>query len=126
MIRPESFRRTNSPGVRTMANTARKTEADILATVHRSVAGLHRAGVVDKATMREFDALRLTPVERHFTNLTELTNLTSRPTLKERERSPPWPPTKPLKQDHGVRCARSGAARRSSCATARLASSRSR
>jgi len=52
-----------------MANTARKTEADILATVHRSVAGLHRAGVVDKATMREFDALRLTPVERHFTNL---------------------------------------------------------
>ncbi len=47
-----------------MANAARKTETGILATVHRSVAGLHRAGVVDKATMREFDALCLTPVER--------------------------------------------------------------
>jgi putative transcriptional regulator len=27
------------------------------------VAGLHKAGLVDKATMREFDALCLTPVE---------------------------------------------------------------
>lgn len=39
-----------------------KTEGGILATVHETVAGLHRAGVVDKATMREFDALCLTPV----------------------------------------------------------------
>jgi putative transcriptional regulator len=30
--------------------------------MRETVAGLHRAGVVDKATMREFDALCLTPV----------------------------------------------------------------
>jgi putative transcriptional regulator len=46
-----------------MATKTRKTETGILATVHRSVAGLHRVGVVDKATLREFDALCLTPVE---------------------------------------------------------------
>ncbi len=40
----------------------RRTEAGILASVHRTAAGLHHAGVVDKATMREFDALCLTPV----------------------------------------------------------------
>lgn len=45
-----------------MAKTASKTESGILGTVHASVVGLHRAGVVDKATMREFDALCLTPV----------------------------------------------------------------
>ena len=39
-----------------------KTETGILASVHRTVAGLHDAGVVDKATMRKFDALCLTPV----------------------------------------------------------------
>ncbi len=46
-----------------MAATSRKTENGILASVHKSSAGLHKAGVVDKATMREFDALCLTPVE---------------------------------------------------------------
>lgn len=40
---------------------ARKTESSILGTVHKTIAGLHNAGVVDKATMREFDALCLTP-----------------------------------------------------------------
>jgi putative transcriptional regulator len=40
----------------------RKAESGILASVHKTVAGLHEAGVVDKATMREFDALCLTPV----------------------------------------------------------------
>jgi putative transcriptional regulator len=45
-----------------MAKTASKTESGILGTVHKTVAGLHRAGVIDKATMREFDALCLTPV----------------------------------------------------------------
>ena len=43
--------------------TNRKAETDILASVHETAAGLHKAGVVDKATMREFDALCLTPVE---------------------------------------------------------------
>ena len=46
-----------------MAKTASKTDGGILGAVHKSVAGLHRAGVVDKATMREFDALCLTPVK---------------------------------------------------------------
>jgi putative transcriptional regulator len=42
-----------------VAKTTHKYESRILRSVHRSVAGLHRAGVVDKATMRKFDALRL-------------------------------------------------------------------
>jgi putative transcriptional regulator len=41
---------------------SRKTEAGILRSVHRTAAGLHKSGLVDKATMREFDALCLTPV----------------------------------------------------------------
>jgi putative transcriptional regulator len=43
----------------------KKTRADsgILASVHETAAGLHRVGVIDKATMREFDALCLTPVQ---------------------------------------------------------------
>ena len=41
----------------------RKAERGVLASVHKTAAGLHRAGLVDKATMREFDALCLTPVE---------------------------------------------------------------
>jgi putative transcriptional regulator len=46
-----------------MATTIRKAENGILASVHKTAAGLHQAGLVDKATMREFDALCLTPVE---------------------------------------------------------------
>lgn len=46
-----------------MATTKRKTESGILASVHKTAAGLHKAGLVGKATMREFDALCLTPVE---------------------------------------------------------------
>jgi putative transcriptional regulator len=45
-----------------MAKTAKKADSDILGTVHKTAAGLHSAGVIDKATMREFDALCLTPV----------------------------------------------------------------
>ena len=44
-----------------MAKT-KKAESGILASVHTTVAGLHQAGLVDKATMREFDVLCLTPV----------------------------------------------------------------
>jgi len=43
--------------------TKRKAETSILGSVHKTVAGLRKAGLVDKATMREFDALCLTPVE---------------------------------------------------------------
>ena len=45
-----------------MAKTTGKTESGILGTVHKTAAGLHRAGAIDKATMREFDALCLAPV----------------------------------------------------------------
>lgn len=43
--------------------TKRRVESGILASVHKAAAGLHKAGLMDKATMREFDALCLTPVE---------------------------------------------------------------
>ena len=41
----------------------RKADSGILASVHKTAAGLHKAGLVDKATMREFDAICLTPVQ---------------------------------------------------------------
>jgi putative transcriptional regulator len=41
----------------------KKAEGDIFASVRKTAAGLHEAGLVDKDTMREFDALCLTPVE---------------------------------------------------------------
>lgn len=46
---------TKKPGKRRPASA-------VLAAVHDSVAGLHRAGLVKAATMREFDALCLAPV----------------------------------------------------------------
>lgn len=46
-----------------MTKTMRKRESGLLATVHKTAAGLARANVIDKATMREFDELCLTPVE---------------------------------------------------------------
>lgn len=45
-----------------MANR-KKTDSDIMAAVYETAGDLHEAGVIDKATMREFDALCLTPVE---------------------------------------------------------------
>jgi putative transcriptional regulator len=41
---------------------SKKTENDILWSVRKTVAGLHKSALVDKATLREFDALCLTPV----------------------------------------------------------------
>lgn len=46
-----------------MATKKKKRESGILASVHATVAGLHSAGLVDKATMREFDTLCLAPIE---------------------------------------------------------------
>ncbi len=43
-----------------MAKSARKYESSILRSVHLTVAGLHRIGLVDEATMRQFDAQCLT------------------------------------------------------------------
>lgn len=36
---------------------------DALAVAHRTAAGLHRSGAIDKSTMREFDAACLTLVD---------------------------------------------------------------
>ncbi len=36
--------------------------SDILNTVHKSAKGLHKAGVIEKMTMRKFDTLCLTTV----------------------------------------------------------------
>jgi len=46
-----------------MTTKRRKAESSILASVHETAAGLHGEGLIDKATMREFDALCLNPVE---------------------------------------------------------------
>ena len=40
-----------------------KYQSKIAAVVHRAMAGVHRAGVVNKKTMREFDAMCLTTIE---------------------------------------------------------------
>lgn len=41
----------------------RKTKSAILEAVHETVQGLHKAGVMDQVTLREFDRLCLPPVE---------------------------------------------------------------
>jgi putative transcriptional regulator len=46
-----------------MPTKTAKPGSDILSVVHESVSGLHKAGLVDQATMRDFDALCLTAVE---------------------------------------------------------------
>jgi putative transcriptional regulator len=40
-----------------------KYRSRISASIHETAAGLHRIGLIDKATMREFDASCLTAVE---------------------------------------------------------------
>jgi putative transcriptional regulator len=41
----------------------RKTKSPILEAVHATAKGLHKAGVMDQVTLREFDRLCLPPVE---------------------------------------------------------------
>lgn len=45
-----------------MSTTKKKHRSDALAAIHETAADLHRAGVMDKRTMRKFDMLCLTPV----------------------------------------------------------------
>lgn len=45
-----------------MAARKRTSSGGILESVHRTAAGLHKAGLVEKSTMRDFDVLCLTPV----------------------------------------------------------------
>jgi putative transcriptional regulator len=40
----------------------RQYRSGLMASIHETAEGLHRAGVMDKRTMREFDELCLTPV----------------------------------------------------------------
>ena len=46
-----------------MWTAMRKTKSPILEAVHEAVKGLHKAGVMDQVTLREFDRLCLPPVE---------------------------------------------------------------
>ena len=46
------------------ARTKVKARSDALGAIHATARGLARNGLVDRETMREFDALCLTPVER--------------------------------------------------------------
>lgn len=41
----------------------RKSKSSILEAVHETAKGLHKAGVMDQVTLREFDRLCLPPVE---------------------------------------------------------------
>ena len=41
----------------------RKTKSPILEAVHETAKGLHKAGVMDRVTLREFDQMCLPPVE---------------------------------------------------------------
>lgn len=41
----------------------RKTKSSILEAVHETAQGLHKAGVMEQVTLREFDRLCLPPVE---------------------------------------------------------------
>jgi len=42
---------------------ARQYRSDVMASVHETAEGLHQAGLMAKRTLREFDALCLTPVQ---------------------------------------------------------------
>jgi putative transcriptional regulator len=42
----------------------KKYRSDALAAAHETASGLNRIGLVDAKTMREFDAMCLTPVEK--------------------------------------------------------------
>lgn len=46
-----------------MTTKGKRAASPVLASVHEAVSGLHRLGLTNRATMREFDALCLTPVE---------------------------------------------------------------
>lgn len=46
-----------------MISKAKRYRSDIMASVHEAASGLHEAGLMDKRTMREFDAKCLTAVK---------------------------------------------------------------
>jgi putative transcriptional regulator len=42
---------------------AKKYRSKVMAAIHETASDLHRAGAMDKKTMRRFDALCLTPIQ---------------------------------------------------------------
>lgn len=42
----------------------KKYRSDVLAAIHETAADLHRAGGMDKKSMRKFDVLCLTPIQK--------------------------------------------------------------
>lgn len=48
----------------TNQTTIRRPRSDAMASVHETAEGLHRLGIIDTPTMREFDAMCLSPVEK--------------------------------------------------------------
>ncbi len=50
---------------RTLQNAMKtKPKSDMMAAIHQTASDLHRAGVMDTQTLREFDETCLTPVEK--------------------------------------------------------------
>ena len=47
-----------------MRQTSSKASSKTLAIIHETMSGLHKAGVIDRETMRHFDAGCLVPVEK--------------------------------------------------------------
>jgi putative transcriptional regulator len=45
-----------------------KYRTDAMAAIHETASALHRAGGIDKKTMRKFDALCLTPIQKMTPN----------------------------------------------------------
>ncbi|MGH9607670.1 MAG: helix-turn-helix domain-containing protein [Terracidiphilus sp.] len=41
---------------------AKRYRSNLMASIHETAEGLHSAGLMDKRTMREFDAMCLTPI----------------------------------------------------------------
>jgi len=69
-----------------MAKTI-EAASGVLSSIHETAAGLHRVGVIDKATMREFDALCADQgAARHRLKNRETKSATARPTSLQR-----WP-----------------------------------
>jgi len=58
--------------------------SDILKSVHKTANGLRRSGVLDKTTMRQFDALCLTSV--HEFTPTQVRNLRLKYNLSQRKK----------------------------------------
>ncbi len=48
---------------KTKTSKSARYRSPLLAAVHETAQGLHRAGVMDKETMRRFDVMCLTPVQ---------------------------------------------------------------